>query len=358
MQKLAILVGDNPYETTRFFAKSLAKAFERLGIEVQLHWVADYQFCYALEEIRASPPLMTLSFSDIHFEGRPIADLIGLPHLTMLLDPALYFLHQLQSPLSLISSVDQKDVEWLHYFGKKEAFFLPHGAEIDILTTVERERPYEAVFFGTCIDYKAVEERWGRNYAASEAKALKEAVERVLSSEGPSILEAILESKLDKIQLLQWHQEIDHYVRGKDRIALLQAHSQHSLHIWGDGPWRRFLPNAKIWPAVSFDQTIALMQQATFVLNSSPRFKSGSHERIFYGALSGACVVTGENPFIHEYFVAGEELLTYAYGSWSNCLKKERWQEIAEKGQRKVRLEHTWDARAAQILKKAVAQFH
>ncbi len=88
------------------------------------------------------------------------------------------------------------------------------------------------------------------------------------------------------------------------------------------------------------------MQESQLVLNSSPRFKQGTHERIFYALLCGAAVYTGENTYIREHL---PEVYTYHYGSWEPP-SFDRWRERVEAGQQKVLAEHTWDKRAEQIL--------
>ena len=94
------------------------------------------------------------------------------------------------------------------------------------------------------------------------------------------------------------------------------------------------------------------MKKAKVVLNSSPRFKRGSHERILYALMCGCCVLTGESTFINESFIDQKHLLTYRYGQWENKLLDflPRWEEIAAEGQAEVLAAHTWDARAETLL--------
>lgn len=92
------------------------------------------------------------------------------------------------------------------------------------------------------------------------------------------------------------------------------------------------------------------MRRAKFVLNSSVRFKNGFHERLFYGLMCGACVVSSESRLMREHF-AEDELLTYTtpeevLGKMHGCIPN----EIALKGQKRVLKEHTWDHRAKRFL--------
>jgi spore maturation protein CgeB len=100
------------------------------------------------------------------------------------------------------------------------------------------------------------------------------------------------------------------------------------------------------------------MKNAQIVLNSSPMFKTGAHERIFYGLGLGATVLTNETPWNQEHF-SKEELLTYPSGDPKLVYDKiadllnhpNQLKEMAFKGQKKVLERHTWDIRAKQLLK-------
>lgn len=89
------------------------------------------------------------------------------------------------------------------------------------------------------------------------------------------------------------------------------------------------------------------MKQAQVVLNSAPRFKAGGHERIFYALLCGAAVYTGENRYLTQ---ALPELFTYTFGVWDPP-SFETWRSVAAAGQERVLTAHTWDARAASLVK-------
>jgi len=343
--QIDFLIGDNPYGTTPFFAKSLAAAMERLGYRTRLFWVADYHFFHALNEIHAQPPQLTCSFSDIHVQGKPLGEMLRIPHLSLLIDPAIYFLHQLKSEkYGWVSCVDQDDCKWLQEGGFKNSFFLPHGAETALLTPVDKKRPFDAVFFGTCIDYQAIEKSWEKRYA-KHARVLREAAERVLAPAGISILNALLSLNVAMAEIPLLHREVDQYIRGKDRVELLKKIStSHTLHIWGRGPWKKYVPDATLHRPLPFEKTFSIMQNAQLVLNSSPRFKSGTHERMFYASICGACVLTGENHFVNQHFIPGIDLLTYRFGEWE--VNTRPTQEIALKGQQKVLQHHTWDTSA------------
>lgn len=303
--KIDILVADCPYGTTPHFSKALAAGLEKEGAHARLHWIDDF-FRSALN----NPPDFTCSFSDIHMNGQPLAALWNIPHLSMLVDPAIYFQHHIH-PNSYISCVDPNDVPFLNH---KNAFYLPHGGDPAHLTPPDTHRPYDVVFFGTCLDLPPP-------HPLGDA---------ILTKQGPTLLETTTDPEL--------HHTLDLYIRAKDRIDLLNSLKDHNLHIWGSGPWEKYVPHATIHPPIPFTETVEIMKQAKVVVNSSPRLKNGWHERLFYGALCGAAPLSA-HPLGYSYTYG-----LYEPQDFTN------WQEVAACAQAEVLAHHTWAHRAKTLL--------
>jgi len=345
--KIDFLVADNQYDSTLTFAKGFVKALERQGVEARIIWAGEYQFSKALYEISANSPDLTCSFSDITgWDGQNLGELLQIPHLSILVDPVVYFLHQLKGEYSWVSCVDEEEAQLLkEEFAFERSFFLPHGVDRALLDLPEKERLYDVVFFGTCVDLDVVEESWKELYPVRTQKLLKEVSERVLSPEGISTLKALIEAGVKEDEMVVMHSEVDLYTREKNRIELLRAVKGRSVDVWGDGPWEKYGLNAKIHPAIHFDQTVEIMRQSRVVLNSSPRFMHGSHERIFHALACGCQVVTGDNSFVRKHFKSSDGVWTYRYGEW------EDFPDLPEqKVRREAVLPHTWDARATTLL--------
>lgn len=338
--KIDILLGENTYGTTSHFAQGLKTAWERQEVDVRLFEVGEGHFFHAFYAIMADPPDFTCSFSDISLNREiSLGDLWEIPHLSLLVDPPIYFLHHLSGKYGYCSCVDQLDCDFIQ---DPRTFFLPHGVDPKYQTHPRKERPHEVVFFGTCVDYEEIAASWLKQ----ERDLLYAASERVLSPVGISIAQALLELNVAPIDLPRYHGEVDRYTRGKDRVELIRSLKSHPIHIWGEGPWKKYLPDHSIHPPLSFDQTLEVMKESKIVLNSSPRFKGGAHERIFYAIMCGAAVLTGENSYLSKHL---SEIFTYRFGKWED-LSLERWEEKAQEAQQQVLSSHTWDTRAQTIL--------
>lgn len=340
--KIDVLAAGNQYGTGIHFAKGLAAALERLGVSTRLFWVDDGHFFHAFHAILDDPPDLTCSFADISLDKQPLGNLWQIPHLSWMVDPPIYFLHQLRGDYSYAACVDAEDLAFVQGLGFSRAYFLPHAAEACHLTSIEVDRPLRAVFFGTCVDYEAIVESWQPELR----ELLMAASARVLSPAGVTIAQALQELGVQPEDLPRYHGEVDRYTRGRDRVELIRSLNL-PVHIWGEGPWKKYLPGHPVHPPVSFDQALDIMKQSQVVLNSAPRFKAGAHERIFYALLCGAAVYTGENSFICTHL---PEIFTYRFGEWET-LSLNNWKSVASLGQEKALASHTWDSRGAALLK-------
>ncbi len=347
--KIDLLAAGNQYGTGLHFARGLADALERQGSVVRRFWIDDGYFSSAMHEILQDPPDLTCSFADISFQRLPLGSFWQIPHLSWLVDPPIYFLHQMQGPYSYIACIDQKDALFVEKLPFPRVTFLPHAADKKHLTEIKKERPYKSVFFGSCIDYEEIAKSW----PDQEKELLLEASRRVLSPEGLSIAEVLIDLGIPSHDLPCYHGEVDRYTRGKDRVELIRSFPE-AVHIWGEGPWKKYLPSHPIHPAIPFDETLALMKESQLVLNSTPRFKAGAHERLFYALLCGAAVYTGENSYLSKEL---PEAYFYQFGHWQ-APSFDDWKVRALAGQERVLASHTWEARATtcyQYLKKYIS---
>lgn len=332
--KIDFLIAENPYETTPYFAKGLISALKREGADVKSHQISPQTFVEVSKKIQTRNPNLTLSFSSLtDGQGQSIGNCLRIPHFTYMLDPAIYYLHHLQGDCSYVSCVDQNDVEFVKKGGFSRIQFLPHAVDAHGIDYYPKQPSYEAVFFGTCIDYEALK----------LPPKLVEVANRVLTS-NVSILQALTDVKIPDEFLFATFHAVDSYIRAKERVELVRA--MPNVSIWGDGPWKKYAPHASIHEPVSFDEVISIMRQAKVVLNSSSRFKRGYHERIFYALLVGTPVITAENPLLKDF----EGVLTHKPGKWESVAALMGKKVDVEAGRARVLAEHTWDHRAKKLL--------
>lgn len=91
------------------------------------------------------------------------------------------------------------------------------------------------------------------------------------------------------------------YVRSKKRIDMINSVKCCKLYVLSDKRNKYLVGNnIEYLPATGFKDTIKLMQEYKYVLNSNPNFNQCLHERISYALANGAVVITEENLLLKD----------------------------------------------------------
>jgi spore maturation protein CgeB len=333
-----------------------------------------------MDSLKRFAPTLTCSFNSLLpvSETKFLWDLLEIPHLSILLDPALYSLHLTRSPYSILSCVDRADCGEIQAYQFDNVFFWPHAVERELIIEDDRKRPYEAVFLGSCYDYESLRASWKQRNPEALNKVLDDAIDLVFSEQRLSLAEALVQAwnvaKLDPtgVDFTALFYYLDNYTRGKDRVELIRSIKDTRVHVFGELSqdnavgilgWSHYLaslPNVTVHPSVPFGEALNILKQSKICLNSMPFFKDGSHERVFASLACGAVPITSDSQFLREAFEDGKELFFYHMnqreavdGIIKELLTNEpKRKEIALLGGQKVRKEHTWDNRVDQLLKE------
>jgi spore maturation protein CgeB len=350
-----LMPSSSQYGVLHHFTKKLYEALQRQGAVCRLLSGDDM----VLVPWKSLPDL-TIGFNgSLQMEdGRFFPDLIKVPHVACLVDPPYRFLSLAESPHMIIACDDLEGCRLLKNRHFDRTVFMPHAVERDLKAGVERV--YDIVFIGTCIDTEGRRKEWKKRFAPEICLLMQETAERTLADDSTSFI-PILADRLDPAEHREVFEAVEMYIKGKDRLRVLEAFPDMRIDVFGadDGKagWKKLLKrqsNIVVHPAVSFEESLKIMQQSRIVLNSSIKNKLGGHERIFAAAACGAVVVTNDNPWMREHFEAGKEILFYGPGvadEVAGLLADESKRgRIAEAGRKKVMQGHTWDHRAKQLL--------
>ena len=361
------------YDVMHHFRKSLSDAFERKGVEVELLDITKLTKPELIQTIFRASPDYTLAFNGLQpLQGdRFLSDELQIPHAAWLVDSAHYFDQMAKGALNLIISPDQTSADLHKSWGSPHSYFLPHAFDATLVAQPGGERPFPIVFLGTLLDPIDVHEAWKKSMPSTYVEGMIQAASDVLKNPDlpyQKALENLLKQdpsfwgRLSPTDLRSLYISFDLYVRAIDRIELLKSLEGLPVHIFGNEPatrkWGDFLDlkkgNFHLHPAVDFPQSIEVMKQAQIVLNSSPMFKKGAHERIFYGLGSGAAVLTNPTTWIKDNYKENEEILLNSSETRQNLeellFHPEKLEAMAQKGQKKVMKQDTWDHRAASLL--------
>ena len=161
---------------------------------------------------------------------------------------------------------------------------------------------------------------------------------------------------------------VDAYIRDYFRKAALGELTKKKipLVLVGEG-WQKYDVIDENYvtreKGVMFEHSFERIAKEPLLLNVSPIFNRGVHDRMFAGMANRTVVLTDENPYLRAHFKDREEIAMYSLKEMEslsflagelmeNGALRER---IAEKGAETFYAHHTWRHRARQILEWAQA---
>lgn len=167
--------------------------------------------------------------------------------------------------------------------------------------------------------------------------------------------------------MIQALDELEMYTRGKERVQLVRSIKDARIDIFGASAatisWKKQLQgmsNVIVHDPVPFDQAQEIMARSKILLSSCAWIKYGTHERTLTGLTREALVLTRENGYMREHFTDGTHIAYYTYKNIkkanetvNNYLQNEELRRtVAHAGREQALHHHTWDHRAAALLKE------
>jgi spore maturation protein CgeB len=368
------------YGVLHHFTHKFHEALQRLGVKSRILEAERNNPKPFLTELFKDVPDCTLSFNGLlpDEEGRFFCDLIRIPHVACTVDSPNSFFSLADSPFTIITNVDKYGCEFFKGINAQNVFFMPHGVEKNLALPADDHRPYDVLMLSSCIDYEHIRKQWASKYPQALVKVMDDAAELALSDRKIPYVQAFVQS-LDKhissgaaidpnqIEFIDVLDELESYIRGKDRVELVKGIKDAKVDIFGSAAptttWKKQLGDQKnivIHDPVPYDQALELMQKSKIVANSCAWITNGTHERTLAGLAAGSAVITAENIFMKENFKDGTSISFYHPGKWgqinsviNNLLSDEtKRKKIAAAGRKEVLDKHTWDHRARVLLQE------
>lgn len=373
IMKIALI---NPIEASKYkvanhFILNLEKGLKKLDVAVERFDITLIDES-VLNKIKESRPDLLLTFfvygknSDLLFEN------LNIPTLYYSIDSPEYFIDSIKDLNYFVSLRDPHSCQIARNMGLKNVLLLPHAADNDFSVPISQERPYDIVFFGTALPLN-IGESLLIDYPVPIQEAFLRAIDLNFSNPFTSHYDSMLDSlkmdsrinrdMLQNIDLSKLLQMVEMRIRAKDKIDLLSAFKEHTVHIFGSGvyttEWKDSLKgNFVFHPEISFDEVLKIMAQSKIILNSVPTIRFGGHERLYYAYQMGALPFTTFTPYVDREFKPGENILVY-YPPYYNDLDKMASAVLNDESKRKMMVEsgraivqkkHTWDNRALELI--------
>ncbi len=366
------------YGVLPYFTRCFANALTQQGIECRILGNEEGNNPSLVSDLLRDAPDFTLSFNGLlpDPEGKFLCEMIRIPHVAILLDSPNLYMDLAKTPLNVITCDDRSFVEFFRGLKCPHSFFLPHAVEADFHGEIEAERPYEVSVTGTCMDFEGRRKSWPERFSPAMAVVLEEAAEITLADQTTSYIEAYTQAMNHRLNAkgdidpTQFDHEdlfdqLEFYIRGKDRFDVITAIKDVPVHIFGTKSgtrsWEDYLKgmkNAVIHGRIPYEETLSVMQKSKIILNSTPTIKDGAHERIFAGIMAGAAVITNETRFLTESFENDRDIAFYRHGHYdklnglvmSLLSDESKRREMVIRGREIVRQKHTWEVRAKSLL--------
>lgn len=373
---------ENHYQIQDYILNGFMQAFQRMGIECHSITIDWDNVDALLQFILEKNPDCTFAINGLlpNADGEFLADFLQIPHIAYMIDSPLFHMPLISSNYTLITGVDDYFCRLLRGWGAPRVHFSPHAVDQKDCIETNEERIYEVLIPSSFIDYQAIYEQWKQEYSAEFFRLLEKAIQLSFKDLSISYIQAVSDmyesyyrtrgEPLQSAHLLKLLKEVEYYMRGVDRIELINSLDESiETHIIGENfdlihltPYlRRSSSNLFFHAPSPYIDTLNLMRKSKVVINSTPTFKEGGHERLFASLACGALPLTNDNLFIHKYFREGEDLLIYKPGQRAECNRllkiyledEDRRKKAIYKGYDKVLKGHLLDNRAQSLLNTA-----
>lgn len=370
------------YESNQYFMGCLADAFEEMGypveicdlsiqMEEQLERILGQQDKYlAAFDFNSLLPRLELE------DGTPYLNAFCVPFFNYLVDHPLYHHVGLKRkfPFYRVLCIDLYHKRYIenYYPHIEHVFYLPLGGMQAASKRSFDQKRLELLFLGTYepeeklyqeLDEYPKELRYEvvaliEMMQADHDLTQEDALEQYLDMQGKHL------SREDFAKRLNGDYLADKYLRNLRRKEALLAAAEAEVpftiagHGWEsvEGLNRRHITIQK---GVGFAASIQLMANAKMLVNTTPGFCGGLHDRVYSAMMNHTLCFTEASCFAKQALSDGKEAVLYDSSHLDTLAEKIRElyehpgaiQRITEQAFLKAKEQHTWRKRAEEILK-------
>lgn len=372
------------YSSSSFFAHQLGAAFEELGFDARVCEVSveDDNLDAKLEpllneEYRAAVDFNSLLPRMELEDGTRYLDRLQAPFFDYILDHPLFHYTGLTSGVKNLHAIvlDAAQAEYVRSYYPKvsSVHMLPLGAT-RALYDGEKDRECRVLLPGTYDSPDAVLE-----IAEASPEPIKSMMKRLIERRIAEPLLPMEEAFRQELVHLDMQLEteafalfmnamyaVDAYIRDYFRKQALDELLKAGIPVtvMGEG-WEKYHcadeHSLRRERAVPFGLSFERIAKSHILLDVSPIFNRGMHDRIPAGMANRSVVLTDENPYLAARFDDGRDISFYSLeriGSVAEQAEKlitdgELRTQITERAYARYEKEHTWRCRAEQILQWA-----
>lgn len=369
------------YNSHFFFAHQIADAFEKLGYEVEFcEFTKADDFDAVLRPYLGKTYKLMLDFNSlmpqlIEADGTPVLNLIHGPFYDYILDHPLFHYNCLSVKAAdfhaILLDEGQEAYVKRYHPNVKSTIMMPLGATEAFTKEKKTKIPECVLFIGS---YDEEEKLWQMIEAAEEPLKMfmKEVLERRMEdAELP--MECAFEGcltehgiELDTAEFAFFMNRMypaDAFVRNYYRRISLEALLKAGIPVkLVGGGWEKYRSSYETLlireKEVEFALSFEKIAKEHILLNNSPIFNRGAHDRIYAGMANHCVVMTDDNPYLRRTLRDGEQIMLYSLKDVKTIKDKAEelltnpafCRSIQEAAYQEFQNHHTWECRARQLL--------
>jgi len=335
MQKNIIaIVGQNENDALAVAARDVMALMKPFGFDGHVVSLYDANWSAQFNDIVRAGIVFVWANAGVgarmYQEGKIVWDVAKIPFISVLADqPGMMpDNHHINSRYVAngYSFKDYFDLQRNFIKSPQMSFVVPHG----LVPNPHRDkipwskRPRRMVFLKSGGDPEACRRGW-QNFPALLRAVIEESIAEILrrpTGDINPIIFSILENS--NINVSRQHDiyysiihEVDTYIRQYRSTLMTKALCRVPADIIG-ARWDHIdqsAARARFYPAINAGEVAALMAETQYVVNTTPNFSSGSHERVPNAFAAKACIITDNNDYTRSRFSG---LPTYFGFDWTD----------------------------------------
>ncbi len=379
--KILYVIGQSQYDSVAVFMEQMAVRMQEQGWDVMvLDGRKKESFSVQRQQVLQECFDVIFTINGMLLEedstlGKKLLKGENVLYCTYLMDHPFVHYERLKNtyPRIFVLSPDRNHVAYMDQHMKNiyaEAF-LPHGGCACANHIRYQERKYDITFMGSFVNPSKIQKQF-EQYPVQMADIMNEVVDHLQDCPAMTIEGALSDclnkrnislSETELASVLPEFREVDRYIRNyfRQQIIKILVDNEIYVDVFGDG-WSEFETDKKqylrVHSAVSYGESLEIVGNSKISLNIMPWFKDGSHDRIFSSMLCGAVCLTDGSMYLEEQLRENENVVFYSLRGLKYLPRKvhqilddtEKSAEIAENGRRLALQNHTWAARADEII--------
>lgn len=268
------------------------------------------------------------------------------------------------NPQFILFNVSNADAPALNkYFPNLKHTNFPHATDLDLWKKQDTEKVFDVVFMGSIGDCESIIEEVKQSTNKDTFEFIMNLYAlwtKYPNSSFWQIYELLSKDSDFEMPVNEYKfvfSSLANLVSYKKRIQMIQSLKDFNVKIFGKGPWNKYIQGkVEYMGPCNIMESIDIVNKSKIVLhNHSQQIVFGLHERVINAAATETFVISTQNAALIsefgtnlDYFEANYENANYLV---SHYLKHDDERQEKAKNSREIVVKnHTWDARAKQIL--------